>query len=547
MSKRTSRIASAASTVGLATLASRILGFVRDAIIAWAFPKMATDAFFVAFRIPNLLRRLFAEGALTVSFIPVFTEAHLKDRDEAMRIFRIAYTLLTITLLFVVAAGIYFAVPITKVFAPGFFDDPAKASLTVKLTRIMFPYILLVSLVAFSQGVLNSLKHFFAPAISPVFLNIWMIVGAVALSLLFEDRITGLAIGVLLGGLTQVLFQLPYLRRHGVPLKPKLQFKHPAVRRILVLMGPAAFGMLVYQFNIIISSILASLLPSGSVSYLWYGQRLTELPLGIFAVAIGTAVLPSLSEERAKNDMEGFKDSFNYALRLVIFLTIPASAGFAIMSLPIISVLFQRGNFSYTDALQTANVLVYFSVGLWAIAGVRVSVPAFYSMQDTKTPVKIAVGAFVLNAVASVLLMGPNYVASRFGMEVGGILGQLDMKANGLALATSISATANFIALIYFLRRRIGPIGLTRISATFLKTVISSVPLVIIAFSFTSMGDWEPAGITANKGLCLAGGVIFGAGGFFLASYLLKQEELTDLIGIFRSKLKKNSDESMDS
>jgi len=296
-----SRVARAAGVVGMATMLSRIFGFLRDMIVAGLFGAgLTTDAFFVAFRIPNLLRRLLAEGSLTVSFVPVFTEyLRNRTRKEALDLADIVFTALSILLVAVSLLGVLFSPLIVTVMAPGFVKMPAQYDLAVFLTRMMFPYIFLISLVALCMGILNSLRHFAAPALAPVVLNLAMILAALTLRGFFREPITALAIGVMAGGVLQLVMQWPFLVRMGVRLKPNFHFRHPGVKRIGLLMLPAAFGAAIYQINIFIGTILASFLPTGSVSYLYYADRIVELPLGVFAIAVGTATLPSFSEQVA--------------------------------------------------------------------------------------------------------------------------------------------------------------------------------------------------------------------------------------------------------
>ena len=319
------RVVRAAGVVGIATMLSRVFGLIRDTIVAGFFGAgLMTDAFFVAFRIPNLLRRLLAEGSLTVSFVPVFTEyLRNKTREEALELADIAFTALSILLVVVSLAGVLFSPLIVTVMAPGFVKTPAQYDLAVFLTRLMFPYIFLISLVALCMGILNSLRHFAAPALSPVVLNIAMILAALTLRDCFQEPIVALAVGVMAGGVLQLAMQWPFLIRMGVRLKPNFRFRHPGVKRIGLLMLPAAFGAAIYQINIFIGTILASLLPTGSVSYLYYADRIVELPLGVFAIAVGTATLPSFSEQVALGKMEEWKRTIAFSLRLILFITVP--------------------------------------------------------------------------------------------------------------------------------------------------------------------------------------------------------------------------------
>jgi len=338
MSENT-RVTKAAGVVGSATLLSRIFGFVRDAVIAWYFGTgLSSDAFFVAFRIPNLLRRLFGEGSLSISFIPVFTEyLSNRGRSEAFDLARSAVRLLSVLLVLTAIAGILLAPLVVRIIAPGWSGAPEKYQLTVTLTRIMFPYIFFIGLVALAMGILNVLGHFAAPALAPVFLNIAMIGSIFFISPYMEDPVMGLAIGVLVGGALQLVLQLPFLIRKGFYFWQKATLYHPGLKKIGKLMLPATFGAAVYQINILVGTLLATLLPEGSVSYLYYADRLVQFPLGVFAIATATAVLPSLSRQAAANDFQSLRDTFNHALNLVFFITIPAMVGLIVLRVPIVA------------------------------------------------------------------------------------------------------------------------------------------------------------------------------------------------------------------
>jgi putative peptidoglycan lipid II flippase len=391
---------------------------------------MAADAFFVAFRIPNLLRRLFAEGSLTIAFIPVFTEyLSRKSREDAFQLARAVMTLLSLALAAVTVLGILLSPWIVRIQAFGFGGSGVKYDLTVLLTRITFPYILLVSLVAFFSGILNSLRRFGAPAAAPIFLNVGIIAATLWISPLFPQPILGVAVGVLLGGSLQVLLQLPWLMREGVSLIPCWMPDHPAVRRIGTLMLPAVFGSAIYQLNQFVGTLLASFLPEGSVSWLYYADRLVEFPLGVFAIAISTAALPTLSKQIAQKEMKEFHETLSHALRLTFFITIPSMAGLMILGRPIIQLFFQRGAFDPLSTLMTDRALFFYTVGLWAYSGTRVMVNAFYAIQDTRTPVKVATVAMLANFLFGVLLMGP-------------------LQHGGLALALSLASALQFWILL---------------------------------------------------------------------------------------------------
>ena len=524
MAEEKKQIAKAAGVVGLSTLISRILGFARDALIANLFGAgMAADAFFVAFRIPNLFRRLLGEGSLTSSFIPIFTEyLSKKSKAEAGGLANAFFSLALVVLSVVTLAGIVFAAAIVTVMAHGFSSIPEKFRLTVTLTRMMFPYLLFVGLVALCMGILNSLRHFAAPALSPVLLNVSIILSALFLTPYLREPVMALAIGVVIGGISQLMLQLPFVWRNGIHLKPHWEPRHPGVIRVGGLMAPSIIGLAVTQINVLVDTIVASFLKEGTVSYLYYADRLLEFPMGIFAIAIATAVLPTMSEKAAKNDMEGVKDTFSYALRLTLFLTIPAMVGLIALGIPIISLLFQRGIFTYNSTIDTSMALYGFAIGLPAFAGVRIIVPVFYSLQDTKTPVKVAVIAMLTNVTCDLLFMYP-------------------LKQFGLALATSLSAFVNFTLLAYILRQRIGRMGARRVLISAAKVLASSVLMGITAYVIGTTARWDVAGNIYIKVLTLTASIGAGVFVFILSSYLVRSEELLSVISLVKGRYKRGN------
>jgi putative peptidoglycan lipid II flippase len=419
-----------------------------------------------------------------------------------------------VVLLGVTLAGVLLAGPITALFAPGFAASPGKLDLTVRLTRIVFPYIFFIGLVAAAMGVLNSLRAFVAPALSPVILNLVMIVSVVALAPTFG--VYSLAVGAVLGGVAQLLTQLPSLRRLGVPLAPLWQPDHPAVARLGALMLPTVFGSAVYQINVLVSTMFASLLPSGSVSYLWYAERLFEFPLGVFAVALSTAALPSFSA-LAERDRAEFSETVGFALRLVNLIALPAAVGLAVTAGPLTAVLFQRGEFGAHEARETAVAVRYFALGLWSVASVRMLVPAFYALQDTRTPVVTAAVAFLANLVSVLLFIGP------LGTPEGGIaaalaaatrlVGIADLRHGGLALATSISATVNLLLLCACFRSKVGDFAWGAWAASTARTAVASLAMVPVVLLVTGRVDWFDPGVSLVLratwlGLAVAAGAI---------------------------------------
>jgi len=506
------RIVRAASVVGFATLMSRLLGYVRDMVIAYFFGTAdVADAFFVAFRIPNLFRRLFAEGSLTIAFIPIFTEYLVRESKKSAYEFASAvFTFLSIVLVIFSCLGIVGSPFIVKVMAWGFTDEKDKFELTVLLTRIMFPYIFFISLVALCMGILNSLKHFAAPALAPVFLNLTMILSVIILMPYFNQPILTLAIGVILGGFLQLILQIPFLKRKGVILKSNFNFSHPGLKRLTKLMLPAVLGAAVYQINIVIVNLIASFLPTGSVSYLYYSDRIFQFPLAIFGIALATAILPAMSDQIAQNRAEELKDTLSQGLRLILFITIPAMFGLVLLRVPIVRILFQRGAFGAGDTLLAAQSLLWFTIGLWAVAGVRVVVNVFYALQDVWTPVKVAMLSIICNLVLCLVLMKP-------------------MKHGGLALAVSLSSMINLITLLLILRMRLGKLGLKKVMFSLVKILFSSVVMGTTVYIIYHSKFWLTHRFPAQEVIVLIISIISGVMVFLFCCYLLKSDEILSL------------------
>jgi putative peptidoglycan lipid II flippase len=516
------KIAKAAGLMSVATFISRILGYVKDMILAGYFGATGiADTFFVAFRIPNLLRELFAEGAMSSACIPVLTEYQTKHgRDEAKRLVRITFTFILICVGLICSAGILFAPGIVAMIAPGFTSLPQKFSLTVSLTRIMFPFLLFISLAALIMGALNTRRIFFVPSLAPAALNIAIIISVLLFAARFEQPIFAVACGVALGGLAQFAFQLPSFFRSGYSLHPDFHFRHAGLGKMAILMIPATMGMAVAQINIFVSTILASYLPEGSITYLYYSMRLIQFPIGIFGVAMGMAVLPALSEHAVRGDYENLRRDFSYALRLLFFISVPAMAGLIALREPIVHILFQRGQFDYTATLETAHALLFYSLGIWSIVGVRIVTAGFYSIQDTGTPVKIAAVAVAANIIFSVILMQP-------------------LRHSGLALANTLASGLNFILLFMLFRKRLTTIEGRRILSSFLKIVIASAIMGISAWFLLHGTVWQTQGDTMQKVLFLSGTIVFCVVIYLGIAFLMRSEELNSLIVIVSRKFRK--------
>ena len=515
------KIARAATTIGTGTFLSRILGFLRDMVIANFFGAgMAADAFFVAFRIPNLWRRLVGEGSLTISFIPVYTEyLTQKSEEETRKVTHIAFTIAGVILSILTLLGILFSPILIRIIAPGFIQIPEKFQLTVTLNQIIFPYLFFMGLFALCMGILNSQRHFFAPAIAPIFLNISIIVSVFLFYHTFKIPVMTLALGVLAGGVIQFLFQLPFLWKRRITFRFNFNFRHPAIKRIGLLMVPGLIGTAVYQINVFIDTIFASFLPSGSVSYLFFADRLMEFPLGIFAIAIGVASLPSLSGLASQGKMEELKETLSFTFRLVSFISVPAMVGLIALKTPIVNLLFQRGLFDYSATEKTAFALLFYSVGLWAIAGARTIVPAFYSLQDTWTPLKIALICLGANIIFIGILIFP-------------------LKHGGLALATSLSSILNLILLFWKLNSKLGKIDMGKNIKSLLRDVFCSLPMGLTAYLICSVGNWSTTGNLGEKVFLLSIGIVIGLGIYLACSYWTKNEEMLFLLKMARRKRK---------
>jgi putative peptidoglycan lipid II flippase len=425
------------ATISSMTLLSRVLGFVRDFVIARSFGAgVATDAFFVAFRLPNLLRRMFAEGAFSQAFVPILAEYRNRRGQEDTRalVDRVA-TLLGLALLAVSALGVAGAPVLIYLSAPGFSANPEKFELTVALTRVTFPYILFISLVSLAGGILNTWSRFAVPAFTPTLLNLSFIGMALFAAPYFDPPVAALAWAVFLGGILQLALQLPFLARIG--MLPRFAFdpRDPGVRRILRLMLPALLGVSVSQISLLINTIFASFLESGSVSWLYYADRLMEFPAGLLGVALGTILLPSLSRHHAQQRPEEFNALLDWGLRLTFLLTLPAALALAVLAVPLLATLFQHGAFDAADVLRTRSALVAYSVGLIGLILVKVLAPAFYSRQDIRTPVKIA-----LVTLAATQAMNLAFI--------------LPLRHAGLALSIGLASCLNAALLYRGLRRR---------------------------------------------------------------------------------------------
>ena len=490
--------------VGVMTMISRFLGLARDVVLANFFGATAgADAFFVAFKIPNFFRRLFAEGAFAQAFIPVL--ADYKQEQGTASVNRLLGSVAGVlgSVLFIFTLLAVLGAPwVTAVFAPGFLDEPEKYNLASDMLQITFPYLFLVSLTAFAGAVLNSYDNFAVPAFTPVLLNLCLIAAALFMTPLFSQPVVALAWGVLIAGLVQFLFQLPFLLKLGLLPRPRLDYKHEGVKRIMTLMVPAMFGVSVSQINLLLDTVLASLLKTGSVSWLYYSDRLVELPLGVFGVAIATVILPSLSAKSSSKSEQAFSDTIDWALKMVLLIGLPAALALVVLAEPLITVLFHYGALTDFDVLQAAKSLRAYALGLLAFMLVKVLAPGFFARQDMKTPVKVGIYAMIANMVLNLIFIWP-------------------LQHAGLALATAISSWCNALCLLWLLRKQ----NIYRASAgwgifTLRLTAASAVMLVCIYWLNAPTEQWFAWGVVGRiQQIALL--VVVGISAYFGALMLL--------------------------
>lgn len=425
------------AAVSSMTMVSRVLGFIRDAIVARVFGAgMATDAFFVAFKLPNLLRRIFAEGAFSQAFVPILAEYKSREDIEDTRLF-VSYVagLLTLVLALLTIVGMIAAPWVIMATAPGFTDDADKFALTSDLLRITFPYILLISTASLAGAILNTWNRFSVPAFAPTLLNVSMILFALFAAPHFDPPILALAWAVTVGGVLQLAYQLPYLKKIGMLVLPRINFRDSGSLRVVKLMGPAILGVSVSQISLIINTIFASFLASGSVSWMYYADRLMEFPAGVLGVALGTILLPSLAKTYSSGDHEGYNRLMDWGLRLCFLLALPCSVALGILAEALVVSLFQYGNFTAFDALMTQRALIAYSIGLLGLIAVKVLAPGFYSRQNIKTPVKIAIVTIIITQLMNLAFIGP-------------------LKHAGLSLSIGLAACLNAALLYWQLRKQ---------------------------------------------------------------------------------------------
>ena len=521
------RLARSAGLAGSATLTSRILGLVRDQVLAALFGAgNQMDAFIVAFRIPNLVRDLFAEGAMSAAFVPTFTQhLTLRGRIDAWRLANNVLNALLLVTGVVVACGLLFTEPLVALYAGDYGLVPGKLELTIQLTRVMLPFLTLVALAAAAMGMLNSLHHYFIPALSPAAFNVATIVAAVTLVPLMprfgQPAIMGIAIGALVGGAAQVAVQWPALRREGFRYRPGVQLNDPGLRRILLLMGPGTIGLAATQLNLFVNTLLATGEGTGAVSWLTYAFRLIYLPIGLFGVSIATAVLPAVSRHAAVNDVAGLRQTVSRGLGLMLILNVPASAGLVVLAPPIVRLLFERGQFTAADTAATAAALQFYAIGLVGYSAARIASPVFYALNVSRVAVGISVVSVIANLGASLLLVR--------------VLGY-----RGLALATSLAALAHGAAALLLLRRR-----LDGMEARYLAGVVVKILLAAVVMAVAASGVERAAVVVAPgngvvvQAVRLAAAISAGLLALAAASRLLRMPEFDDAVAAARSSVQK--------
>jgi putative peptidoglycan lipid II flippase len=518
-------LARSAGIVAAGTLVSRVLGAARDAVFAACFSVAETDAFFVAFTIPNALRGLLADGAVSSAFIPTYTEVRAKEGDEPARAFYAKLSGAMLALLAIVSiVGVLAAPALVTMYAGGYADDPALFASTVTLTRIVFPYIFFMGAAALGTGLLNAHRRFAVPAIAPALLNValiaapFVLVGpSIALGL---PPIASLSIAAIVGGVLQMVAQWPALARLGASSRPRIDLADARVRRALALLGPLAIGLGIYQVNVMLSRLFTSYLPSGSQSYLYYGQRLVEIPQGMFALAIASAALPTLAELHSRGKTDELVRTFGFAMRSSLFVGVPATVALVALARPIVSVLFHRGAFDVHDAAETARSLAWQGAGVWAIACVRVVVPMFYARGDTRTPLAGSATNLVAFVALALVLRGP-------------------MSHAGIAVAISAAGVAQLVVLLVLLRRKLGRLGFTNIAISGARITAAATAMGITGAFVATLGAWERGGNEPRNVAVLAAALASSAVAYATVLALLRAPELADLVAAIRRRVRR--------
>jgi len=521
------RLARSAGVTGAATLASRILGLARDQVLAALFGAgNEMDAFIVAFRIPNLVRDLFAEGAMSAAFVPTFTR-HLtvNGKQHAWRLGNNVLNALLLVTGSLVVAGIVFAQPLVTTYARDFAQVPGKLELTVQLTRVVLPFLPMVAVAAASMGMLNSLHHYFLPALSPAMFNVATILCALTLvpvmPLLGLPRIMAIAIGALIGGAGQLAIQWPALRREGFRYRAVFDPADPGLRQVLVLMGPGTIGLAATQVNIFVNTLLATSQGTGAVSWLTYAFRVMYLPIGLFGVSIGTALLPAVSRYAATDDTAGIRETVSRGLAMMLMVNVPATLGLVALATPIVQLLFERGQFVTADTASTAGALQCYALGLVGYSAARIVAPTFYAIRQSRVPVVVSGATIAINIVLSVLLV-------RF------------LGFRGLALGTAIAAMANAGVLVWLLRRRLGGLGGRRLPVVSGKIVIAATVMAAVSVAVQhEMNRVAPGTGMFAQATRLTTSIGSGLLSLAAMAKLLRVDEFTDAGALLLLKVRK--------
>lgn len=518
-SSTSGRLARSAGLIGLATMTSRVLGLARDMVYATLFGAGdQMDAFNVAFRLPNLLRDLFAEGAMSAAFVPTFARALQKEgRDAAWQLGRRVITALMLATGSIALLGIACAGPLTRLYAGDFAQVPGKLELTITLTRLMFPFLALVALAVAFMGMLNALRHFFVPALSPALFNVGCIVAALTfvpvMPALGLPPMAGLALGVLFGGLLQAAVQWPLLAREGFRLRPELAPRDPRLHEVLLLMGPSTVGLAAVQINIFVNTVLAAGEGTGAVSWLNFAFRLMYLPIGLFGVSVATAALPTLAGLAADDDRAGLRRTISGGLRLMLMLNVPATVGLVALASPITGLIFERGRFTAEDTAATAAALMCYAPGLVGYSAVKLVTPAFYAMRDSRTPVAVSMASVALNIVLNLALVR--------------VMGYL-----GLALGTALASLLSASALLYLLRRRVGGIDGRRVGVALGKITLASLAMAAaVVASEQALAGVAPGGALGARGVRVFGAITAGVLTLGVAARLLRVAEFDEALG----------------
>ncbi len=507
------RMVKDAGVVGGATVVSRILGLVRDAVMAAIFGATpAADAFFVAFRIPNLMRQLFGEGALSSAFVPVYTDIMEKEgKERAGQFASNIFSLLIFILIVLTGLGVLFTPYLVRVIALGFAPGSDVFNLTVLLTRWMLPYMVFICAAAMGMGILNSHRHFLAPAAAPALLNVSIITAALLVAPGLAIPVTSLAWGVLVGGVLQLLVLLPPMKSRGVIPRIKIPVLSPEVKRMAIIMGPAVLGVAVYQFNVLVDTLLASFLPTGSITYLWYGNRMMQFPLGVFGIALATAALPTLSAQVAQGRKDDFRETVSFSLGLTAFIGIPAALGLIALREPIIATLFGRGAFAIADVKGASQALLYYSIGLPLFIGIKILGRAFFALENTRIPFLAAGAALVVNIFLNLILMGP-------------------MGHGGLALATSLASGVNIVILARYFTRKTGLGWFDRdLKREILFSFVAATIMLLVTDAFAGRVQWMEL-TTLSRVLNLVGCMGIGIGVYSVTAWVLGCKGMKTLV-----------------